>query len=399
MKRFLTAVAGAALVALPACEEERDPLGPGEPTHQRAVVGEIAIVDWNVYYGADLDVLLDESHPLPVRSALVLDQVMRTNAPARAAAIARAIAARDPHLVSLQEVAHYRYQSPGDFLDAAGSILNPVPNATGELFDFLDLLLDALAAQGADYVVASRTTTLDAELPIVKPDHRCSPCDDLRLTESVAILARSDVVIRRAEQHVFSVNLPVEVSGLTLEIVKGWASVEAEVDGRHYRVVTTHLEPADVLPGHEVHEPIHEIQLAQAAQLLEALQDVSMPVILAGDLNTEPGGTSTGTYALMAESGFVDTWLVGPDRGDGFTANQDADLLNPESKLWHRVDYVLFRDALTSRGLPFRGHVVAEVIGGTPQERTPEGLWPSDHAGISARLFTVEAGVAVAEAR
>lgn len=375
------------ILAVLACTEPA-PLGPAAADRHEAESGELSVLSWNVYYGADLDVLLDESMPLPLRTALVLQQVRATDAPARAAAIARKIAAERPHLVGLQELGRYRFQSPGDFLDAGGGIQNPYPNAQAEIFDFLDLVLGALAAHGAEYVVAARTTTLDAELPVLTEAFTCAPCDDLRFTESVAILARGDVVVSNPQQHLFEVNLPAEVAGFTLPILKGWASVDARVKGRTYRFVTTHLEPADILPGHAIHEPVHQIQLAQAAQLLAALNDAGMPVVLTGDLNSEPGGTSTDTYEMVLGAGFVDTWLIGRPRDVGYTANQDADLLNAESKLWHRIDYVLFRDSFTASGLPFRGTVDAKVVGDGAADRTPGGLWPSDHAGVAAVLRT-----------
>lgn len=373
-----------ALLIVLACAE-RDPLAPEATDMSRAGSADLSVLNWNVYYGADLDVLMDETVPLPLRTALVLGQAIATDAPGRAAAIALHIAIQRPHLVGLQEVAQYRYQSPGDFLDASGAIQNPFPNAETEIFDFLELLLEALAARGADYVVASRTVTLDAELPTLTQQHACTPCDDLRFTESVAILARSDVATSNPQQHLFEVNMPAEVAGFSIPIVKGWASVDAQVNGRDYRFVTTHLEPADILPGHAIHDGVHQIQLAQARQLLMALEDPGMPVILTGDLNSEPG-TSTDTYALVLDAGFVDTWVVGPPRGPGYTGNQDADLLNDESKLWHRIDYVLFRDRFTASGIPFRGAVDAWLVGDQQADRTPGGLWPSDHAGIGAVL-------------
>jgi hypothetical protein len=370
------------LLAALACAD-REALAPPAADEYRAGSGELSALTWNVYYGADLDVLLDESLPLPVRTALVLGQVMATDAPARAAAIARIIATDRPHLVGLQEVARYRFQSPGDFLNAVGELQNPFPNAETEIFDFLELLLTALAAHGAEYFVASRTVTLDAELPVLTQAYTCTPCDDLRFTESVAILARSDVATSNPQQHLFEVNMAVEVAGFTLPIVKGWASVDARVKGRDYRFVTTHLEPADILPGHAIHAGVHQIQLAQARQLLAALDDTEMSVVLTGDLNSEPG-TSTDTYDLVLDAGFVDTWLIGSPRGPGHTANQDADLLNVQSNLWHRIDYVLFRDRFTLSGLPFRGAVDAWVVGAQQADRTSGGLWPSDHAGVTA---------------
>lgn len=367
------------VIVLAACSD-RELSGP-DPSLDRSVAASgISVVSWNVYYGADLDVLLDEAIPLPVRTAMVLGQVMQTDAPARAAAIARRIAAERPHLVGLQEVAEYWRQSPGDL------VLGGTEPASDEIFDFLDLLIAALASEGASYVVASRTFTLEAELPMVDANLGCAPCDDLRFRESVAILARSDVATSNPQQQLFQYNLPVEVAGTTLEILKGWASVDAQLKGTTYRFVTTHLEPADVLPGHEIHPLVHQIQLAQAAQLIGAAVSAEIPVILTGDLNTEPGGTSTAAYGMFMDAGFADTWLKGRPRGDGFTANQQADLTNAESQLWHRIDYVLYRDAFTARGVPFRGAVHAQVIGDRQADRTPGGLWPSDHAGVAAVL-------------
>lgn len=378
-------------------EYEARILDPAEPDAEllldaeRAGPGDLTVLTWNAYYGADLDVLLEDGAPLPVQVAAVFAQVQATAALERADAMAELIADAPPELIGLQEVARYATQTPGDFLDATGDVSHPFPNADDEVFDFLDLLVDALAARGLDYVTASRTTTFDVELPMYDGVTACPPCSDLRLTESVAILARTDLSISNGDGDVFAVNLPVDVAGFAVEIVKGWASVDATVKGRAYRFVTTHLEPADVLPGHEVHPDIEAIQLAQAAELRDGPADFDGPVILTGDLNTEPDGGSTGTYDLMEEAGFADTWLVGRSRGDGFTANQAADLLNTESELWHRVDFVLYRDAFTAEGRPFRGSVHAERLGEEQDDRTDlAGLWPSDHAGVLVTLRTAQ---------
>lgn len=381
-----------ALLVLAACSDAPDgPITAPGPDfgRERAGPGDLSALTWNVYYGADLDVLLaEDGPPLPVRVAQAFGQVQATDAPARAASMAEKIAAAPADLIGLQEVVRWRTQSPGDFLDEEGSVQNPVPNATDEVFDFADLLVEALAARGLTYVEAARTETFDVEAPMVTPEAQVPPFVDLRLTEAVVVLARAGLATSDPRGGVFGVNLPITLAGFEVEVVKGWASVDATVKGRTYRFVTTHLEPADVLPGQGIHPDIHQIQLAQASEVLAAVEDHDGPVILTGDLNSEPGGTSTDTYGLMQAAGFVDTWLVGRPRGDGFTANQAADLQNGTSELWHRIDFVLYRDDVTADGGPFRGSVHAERLGEAQDDRTASGLWPSDHAGVRATLRT-----------
>lgn len=367
---------------------ENSSLGPPEPASAGVVRSgdpAISVLTWNVYVGADLSTLLEPGGFLPGRVATVFGQVQATDAAGRAEAMARAIGAAPPDLIGLQEVARYRIQSPGDFLDSFGQVQNPIPNAQTEVFDFLDLLIEALAVLGHDYVIASRTETFDVELPMFTGAPQ-PPWSDLRLTESVAILARADVDWTNPRGDVFDVNLPVSVAGFDIDIVKGWASVDATVKGRTYRFLTTHLEPASGGRGRPIVPELALIQHAQATEVLAELEGVELPVILAGDLNSEPGGTSTATYALMTGVGFLDTWLVGRARGDGFTANQSADLRNSESELWHRIDFVLYRDPISvSRDL-FTGSVQAGLLGAAQADRTMSGLWPSDHAGVVATL-------------
>jgi hypothetical protein len=44
----------------------------------------------------------------------------------------------------------------------------------------------------------------------------------------------------------------------------------------------------------------------------------------------------------------------------------------------HRIDLILFRG--------FAGVDNMKVFGDLPSDRTPSGLWPSDHAGVVATL-------------
>ena len=53
-------------------------------------------------------------------------------------------------------------------------------------------------------------------------------------------------------------------------------------------------------------------------------------------------------------------------------------LTDPNAKLDHTVDHVLSKPALKT--------VKASVTGDDAGERTPSGLWPSDHGGVISTL-------------
>jgi exonuclease III len=82
-------------------------------------------------------------------------------------------------------------------------------------------------------------------------------------------------------------------------------------------------------------------------------------------------------YDILASSGFFDTWTLLHPTDPGFTCCNEADLLNPVPTLVQRIDHVLMHDGTAYR---------SKVIGTDPANRTPEGLWPSDHAGVTAAL-------------
>jgi endonuclease/exonuclease/phosphatase family metal-dependent hydrolase len=164
-------------------------------------------------------------------------------------------------------------------------------------------------------------------------------------------------------------------TGQQIEIVRGWVSVDLSIRGKAVRIINTHLDGDCSDPA---------IQLAQAQEILQGpLQDArnrDLPVILLGDLNSKADGTGTSTYSKLLKPavGFVDAWAEG-GRGSGFTCCQDDDLLNAESHLSDRRDFVLFANG------SFQA-TDAELVGTNPRDRTPSGLWPSDHAGVVAKL-------------
>ena len=56
----------------------------------------------------------------------------------------------------------------------------------------------------------------------------------------------------------------------------------------------------------------------------------------------------------------------------------DGDCLPFTSVLQDRIDFVMYRGPFTT--------LSAETVGDNPAQKTQSGLWPSDHAGVIARL-------------
>ena len=186
------------------------------------------------------------------------------------------------------------------------------------------------------------------------------------------ILARTDLKTSelklsnpQAENYATNVTFPSPFG--TSTILRGWASIDAKVRGKTVRFINTHLDPDSEF-----------VQRAQAAEILAGPADTALPVILAGDLNTRADGTSTATYGDLTDAGFVDAWTEVHPSKPGYTALQDDLLRNPTSQLSERIDFILMRGDLEARS--------AEVIGEAPSDRTPSGLWPSDHAGVVATV-------------
>src|SRR5580765_5272886 len=147
---------------------------------------DLDVATFNLYVGADFApvLTLDPSDPayfnkLIAGVAAVHGQILQSNFPVRAEALAEQIVQRDPDLVALQEVSLIRRQSPGDLI-----IGGSTPALDVEL-DYLAILLNALERHGGHYVVASQVQDTDVEVPLFTG----TSFDDVRLTD------------RRSEEH------------------------------------------------------------------------------------------------------------------------------------------------------------------------------------------------------
>jgi hypothetical protein len=238
--------------------------------------------------------------------------------------------------------------------------------ATTVRSDLLQALVDALADLGQPYRVVAILPGSDAQAPSLLGF-------DVRLTTQDAILVRDE-----PDSLTWS-NLQIQqfgviASGVTFAgpfmIPQGWASIDVTYRGRSFRFATTHLNA--------VSPPI---ELAQASELVRTADATTLPVIFAGDFNAtadSPLDPSFPAYQVIINAGFADAWAIKRAPDPGFTCCQAPDVLNPTSLLNHRIDLILFRG----------GFGVADIslVGNTPADRSPSGLWPSDHAGVVATL-------------
>jgi endonuclease/exonuclease/phosphatase family metal-dependent hydrolase len=157
------------------------------------------------------------------------------------------------------------------------------------------------------------------------------------------------------------------VGGIVIPVDRGWVSVEARVGSSHFRFVNTHLEAfGDTF-----------IRAAQAFELAAGPLSTPKQVILVGDLNSgvarhnepeQPGDDHA--FLVMEAFGMTDNGAVQSCcYSDLFDATQVFD---------HTVDHVLTKPGLKTKQ--------AYVTGDDASERTPSGLWPSDHGGVVSRL-------------
>jgi len=314
----------------------------------------VRVMTRNLYLGANLDAIV-QAKSLPEALTAVAagwQQVQANDFPTRARAIAREIAAAKPDFVGFQEAVLYRTQSPPDLT---------ATRATTVALDYVRELRKALAARHLKYRFAGIGSWTDAELPAGNPATM-----DIRLTVRDALLVRNarTLRIRRVREAQYATT--TSLFGGFVIAKRGYVSADATMNGRAFRVVTTHLESFD-----------DASQVAQGQELAEAIGRGTVPTILLGDLNSRADGTGTPTHANLLAAGFQDAWTEVHPGDAGLTCCHGDDLREPGPAFYSRIDYVLLKNG-------FRA-VAMGIVGKAPQERI-SGLWPSDHAGIWARL-------------
>ena len=166
---------------------------------------------------------------------------------------------------------------------------------------------------------------------------------------------------------------PLIGGSIPLPVDRGWLSTEANVDGAKFKFVNSHLEAFG--------DPT--IREAQAKELVKGPLKSKKQVVLVGDLNS--GTTKRHNIGLAS---------LGHDPNDplAFKVFQKADfkdngavqsccypdMFDGTFEFTHTVDHILTK--------PGAKTLDSFVTGTDPGERTPSGLWGSDHGGVVSTL-------------
>ena len=326
----------------------------------------LVVLTRNMYLGTDFGGIFGArtNEELLGQVGAAFANVQASDVPARVDAVAAEIDAARPALVSLQEVALWRTGAPFD----------PAPADT-VAYDFLQLLLAELAGRGLRYAPVAVVTNFAAEAPAFLPPAQLF---DVSFTDRDVVLARTDLKVSElkieavAAQN-FQTVLPLPTAGPlgTVLIPRGWIAVDAKLRGKSFRLVATHLE--------SFYQPV---QYGQALELLAGPLNTNLPVILAGDLNTDAESANpadVATYRLLLAHGLADAWDATRPAEAGYTWPlflSHPFAYTPPSQ---RLDYVLSRGGVT----PIATTLVGE------EDVTPSAPMPSDHAGLAASLVVL----------
>jgi endonuclease/exonuclease/phosphatase family metal-dependent hydrolase len=359
---------------------------------------EIKAMTRNLYLGADIFKVVDaalaaaEADPNDPNTPLIIpmavqdafETMQETNFPERAQAIADEIARFKPDVVGLQEVSTYYIQTPSDFLSG-----NPV-QANTVVIDFYTVLNAALKARGMNYT-AYTVTNADIELPMMDP-YSESYLSDLRLVDHDVILVRKGYHASNMIKGNYQYQLSLNLGGQSVSFTRGYIAVDVNIKGDVFRFVNTHLE-LDGEPG----SVFRVFQSAQMNELLTIFSTETKPIVLVGDLNSSPDhvpgvsdvpGWGVTPYVppyMLTESyfGYKDSWKEQKHYYEAYTDHFDEYVSDPKAKLTGRYDHIF----IDPKDLEI-DKVQADIFGDTVKEMTkPSKLWPSDHAGVVAKII------------
>ena len=321
----------------------------------------LTVMTQNLYLGSGLiNAAVSPDRPtFEQRAATIWSNVQATDFPSRAKRLARLIKRANPDLVGLQEVTTW-YRGPNGVKDG------PATKSTTVVYDFLKSLLQELKRAGAKYrAVATDGLPTDIEAPTAFGY-------DIRFRLGNVILAKREkgLKIRKKSSRIYKPQFTINTPGGPFAARRAWVAVDASFKGKRFRFVDTHLE-SEVPPT----------RLQQAKELVSRSGPLRVKgqKLLVGDFNSDPKSRVDvkDSYRAVAGAGFKDAWLTA-GRGQGLSAGA------PNNELLRSPIPLRYRERIDlSWSKPRLRPTRASLLGLKPGDRTPGGLWPSDHAGLA----------------
>lgn len=284
-------------------------------------------------------------------------EMLASNIAQRADGLAAEIKLHHPDIVALQEITTLSSGPLGS------------TDLTVDVSGF-DSLMAALQSRGLHYKAILVQKNSDISLPALDANYQ--NMIQVGLTDYDAVLAREDadgLSVRASQAQHFSdaVTLSYTVAGESIPFYRGWISLDAKYRGRNFRFVTTHLETFSP-----------DYQAAQTNELLIGPLNTTLPVILAGDLNSDanvPSWDNGPAYEILTSAGFVDVWATLRPNNPGITWPlflEDSGIgpSNPQ-----RIDLIL------TKGANMRSTQIVRT-----GLNARKGVWTSDHAGVDAEI-------------
>jgi endonuclease/exonuclease/phosphatase family metal-dependent hydrolase len=343
-------VAAALLVAASACA--------ALPAAASAKKQDLRVMTRNLYLGADLIPLASapDEPAFEQAAAQRFQTVLNNDFPRRAKLLAAEIRKAKPDLIGVQEATTWR-RGPDGVKDGATT------PATQVVYDSTKELLKALKKAGSPYKQVVGRDWFDFEAPT-------APGYDVRITQRNVILARkgSKVKIRKTFSGRFAKHLDVPTKVGLAQQLRGWVGVDATLAKRKFRFVDTHLEAYSA--------PFADQQMNQLLNAGGPLASKKRHSILVGDFNSAPGANANDRGTQRADNAYDSAIHAGfynplPRR---ITCCFSEDLRSPTRASSSWIDHVLVRPKLKAIK---SGIVGLKQIG---------GIYPSDHAGITATL-------------
>jgi endonuclease/exonuclease/phosphatase family metal-dependent hydrolase len=351
MSRSIPRRVAAALVAAVAVGVAAPATAPAKPQDLKVMVR-------NVYLGADLIPLAGAPDRAAFEQAAAqrFQVVERNDFSTRAKALAAEIRKTKPDVIGVQEAAIWRR-------GVDGVKDGPQTPATQVIYDSTELLLKALAARGTPYREVAGRDWFDFEAPTALGY-------DVRITQRDVVLVRrgSKVKVRRSFRGQFRNHFDPPTPVGVAQQLRGWVGIDGTLAKRKFRFVSTHLE---------AYSPaVADQQMTQLLRSGGPLASKKRRSILVGDFNSAPAGNANDRGTQRDDSAYysaIDAGFRNPLRKRA-TCCFAEDLHSTADRLETWIDHVLVRPRIKA---------LRQGIVGTKQV---SGLYPSDHAGITATL-------------